>query len=179
MILDSLLLFTGSSGNADTPTTGTQTATNILDLGVNSGIPTSANGGGARDIGVGDDPMMKLFIEVTTTFVGGTSLQAQLSGAPNNGSGVPGSYTTMWTGPAVAVANLLGGAYASNVDVPRVIPGQVLPRFLRLGVRNRTGRSEVPFVAGAGRVRSPAVAVVVAAQSAAKAAAQSAAKAAA
>lgn len=132
MILDSLLLFTGSSGNTDLPTTGTQTATNILDLGVTSGIPTSANGGGARDIGVGDDPAMKLFAEVTTVFVGGTSLQLQLSGAPDNGLGAPGAYTTMWTGPAVLTASLLAGAYLANVDVPRVIPGQALPRFLRL-----------------------------------------------
>ena len=40
----------------DAPTTGTQAASNIIDLGVTSGIPSSANGGGARDIGVGDDP---------------------------------------------------------------------------------------------------------------------------
>lgn len=132
MILDSLLFFTGASANTDLPTTGTQTATNILDLGVTSGIPSSANGGGARDIGVGFCPTLKLFYEVTTTFVGGTSLQLQLSGAPDNGSGAPGSYTTMWTGVAVAVAALLQGAYLSNIDVPRVVPGQVLPRFLRM-----------------------------------------------
>lgn len=132
MILDSLLLFSGSTGNTDTPTTGTQTATNILDLGVTSGVPTSANGGGARDLGIGDDPSLKLMIQCTTAFVGGTSLQAQLSGAPDNGAGAPGAYTTMWTGPAVAVAALLQGAPLANVDVPRVIAGQVLPRFLRL-----------------------------------------------
>ena len=132
MIFDSLLLFSGSTGNTDTPTTGTQIATNILDLGVVSGVPTSANGGGARDIGVGDDPGLHLFIQCTTAFVGGTSLQAQLSGAPDNGSGAPGSYTTMWTGPAVALAALLQGAYLANVDVPRVIAGQALPRYLRL-----------------------------------------------
>jgi hypothetical protein len=132
MILDSLLLFTGASGNTDLPTTGTQVATNILDLGVTSGIPTSANGGGARDIGVGEPAMLKLFAEVTTTFTVGTSLQLDLSGAADNGSGAPSTYTVMWLGPVVALANLLAGAYLANVDVPRVIPGQVLPRFLRL-----------------------------------------------
>jgi hypothetical protein len=132
MILDSLLLFSGSTGNTDTPTTGTQTATNILDLGVTSGVPTSANGAGARDIGIGDDPMLKLMAIATTVFVGGTSLQLQLSGAPDNGSGAPGSYTIMWTGPAVLLAALTAGASICNVDVPRVIPGQALPRFLKL-----------------------------------------------
>jgi hypothetical protein len=132
MILDSQLLFTGSTGNTDTPTTGTQTATNILDLGVSSGIPSSANGGGARDIGVGFCPTLKLFYEVTTAFASGTSLQLQLSGAPDNGSGAPGSYTTMYTSFAVIEANLIAGAYIANVDVPRVTPGQVLPRYLRM-----------------------------------------------
>lgn len=141
MILDSDLIFTGTSKgatggiedgpNTDAPTAGTQAASNVIDLGL-AGLPTSANGGGARDIGVGDDPMMKLLIVVTTAFTGGTSLQAQLQGAPDNGSGAAGSYTTMWTGPAVALANLLVGAYLANVDVPRVIPGQALPRFLQL-----------------------------------------------
>ena len=70
MILDNLLTFTGTSNGAtggitagaqtDLPTTGTQAASNIIDLGVTSGVPSSANGGGARYIGVGDDPAMKL-----------------------------------------------------------------------------------------------------------------------
>jgi len=132
MILDSLLFFSGASGNTDTPTTGTQTATNILDLGVTSGVPTSANGGGARDIGIGGDNTLELLVQVTTAFLSGTSLQAQMAGAPDSVAGVPGSYTTMWTGPAVLLTNLTAGAYLANVDVPRVIPGQVLPRFLRL-----------------------------------------------
>lgn len=142
MILDGLLQFCGTSNgasggitsgaNTDAPTTGTQTASNILDLGVSSGIPSSANGGGARDLGIGDDPMLKLLVQVTTAFTGGTSLQVDLSGAPDNGSGGQGSYTVMYTSTAVLEANLIAGTYIANVDVPRVIPGQVLPRFLRL-----------------------------------------------
>ena len=141
MILDGLLTFTGTSNGAtggitsgaqtDSPTTGTQVASNILDLGVTSGIPSSANGGGARDIGVGDDPMLKLSATVTTTFTGGTSLQFELDGAPDNGSGAPGSYTVMWQSQAIAEAQLIPGQMI-NVDVPRVVPGQPLPRFLRL-----------------------------------------------
>lgn len=134
MILDWLLSFSGASPAAptDSPTTGTEVATNIIDLGVTSGVPSSTNGGGARDIGVGDDPAMKLSVLVTTTFTGGTSLQLDLSGAPDNGSGSPGSYTVMWTSPAIAEASLIAGAQLANIDVPRVITGQVLPRFLRL-----------------------------------------------
>ena len=142
MILDNLLMFTGTSNGAaagitsgaqtDAPTTGTQVASNILDLGVNSGVPSSANGGGARDLGIGDNPSLELLAAVTTTFASGTSLQLELSGAPDNGSGAPGSYTVMWTSPAFVEAGLVAGVQLANITVPRTIPGQPLPRFLRL-----------------------------------------------
>lgn len=141
MILDNLLTFTGTSNGAssgitasayaDSPTTGTQAASNIVDLGV-SGLPSSANGGGARDIGAGDDPSLKLSAIVGTAFAGGTSLQLQLQGAPDNGSGAPDSYTTMWTSAAIAEASLVAGAQLANIDVPRVVFGQAVPRFLKL-----------------------------------------------
>ena len=142
MILDNLLLFTGTSNGAsggitasayaDLPTTGTEVASNIVDLGVVSGVPSSANGGGARDIGVGDKPALKLSAIVTTAITGGTDLILTLSGAPDNGSGAAGSYTIMWTSPTYLEAALLTGVQLANVDVPRVISGQVLPRFLKL-----------------------------------------------
>ena len=142
MILDNLLMFTGTSNgaaagitstaNGDAPTTGTQTASNILDLGVTSGIPSSAAGGGARDIGIGDDPAMKLLATVTAAFTVGTSLQLELAGAPDNGSGGQGSYTVMWLSVAFAEAILIAGAQVANVDIPRTVPGQVVPRFLRM-----------------------------------------------
>jgi hypothetical protein len=142
MILDGFLLFTGTSnGNssapasgplADAPTTGTQQSANIVDLGITSGVPSSVNGGGARDIGIGDDPMLKLLVQVNTAFADGTSLAVSLQGAPDDGTGAPGSWTTMWTSPVVLEAALIVGAYIANVDVPRTIPGQALPRFLRL-----------------------------------------------
>lgn len=141
-IRDNLLTFSGTSNGAsggitagaqtDSPTTGTQIASNILDLGVASGVPSSANGGGARDIGIGDSPAMKLSGIITTAFTGGTSLQLLLEGAPDNGSGSPGSYYTLWTGPAVVEANLDAGVDIANVDMPKVPPGQVVPRYLRL-----------------------------------------------
>ena len=142
MILDGLLLFTGTSNGAaggitstaytDAPTTGTQVASNIIDLGVKLGIPTYANGAGARDMGIGDDPSLKLSAICTVAFTVGTSMQIDLSGAPDNGSGAEGSYTVMWTSPVYAEAALVAGAQIANIDVPRVIWEQVLPRFLRL-----------------------------------------------
>jgi len=142
MILDNSLMFSGTSNgasggitsgaNTDAPTTGTQVASNVIDLGVTSGVPSSANGGGARDIGIGDDPAMKLLVNVNTALTGGTSLQVDLSGAPDNGSGAAGSYTVMWTSQAIVEASLIAGANIANIDVPRTIPGQAPPRFLRL-----------------------------------------------
>ncbi len=144
MIIDGLLLFTGTSNgatstianaaNTDLPTTGTQHSSNILDIGVLNGLPASAvGGGGARDLGIGDDPAMKLLVQVTTTFGGGTDLYPLLSGAPDAGSNTPGSYTIMWQAPAVVLeAALLQGTYLANVDMPRTLGAQVLPRYLRL-----------------------------------------------
>jgi len=134
MILDGALVFTGTPGIPpgtstawDTPTTGTQQSTNVIDL-VNP-----------RDLGIADDPSLKLLVQVMTTFTGGTSIDVQLQGAPDNGSGSPGAYTTMWDSTAIVEANLLQGTYIANVDLPRIFgptplkPGiQVLPRFLRL-----------------------------------------------
>ena len=142
MILDNLLMFTGTSNgasagitsgaNTDKPTTGTQTASNILDLGVTSGVPSSGSGGGARDIGIGDAPMMKLLAQVVTAFTIGTSMQIDLSGAPDSGTGTEGSYTVMWSSAVYTEAVLIAGAQIANVDIPRTVPGQAVPRFLRL-----------------------------------------------
>lgn len=136
MILDRLQTFSGGLGGAtsplDAPTTGTQAAPNVLDYGILSGIPSSASGGGARDMGIGDKPALKLSAVVAVAFLGGTSLQLELAGAPDNGSGGEGSYTVMWLGPAVTLANLDQGQNLGDIDLPRPVPGQVLPRFLRL-----------------------------------------------
>lgn len=136
MILDGLLMFTnftgGGTGTGDTPTTGSQVSTNQLDLGL-LGIPLSAQGGGARDIGIGDDPAMKILVLVTTAFTAGTSLQANIQGAPDNGSGAPGSYVIMASGPVVVEANLIAGSRLFDIDMPRPAPAQPLPRFLQLG----------------------------------------------
>lgn len=140
MILDSLWLFTGGSGGAgngdgvtDSPTTGTQNSSNIVDIGILSGLPVSASGGGGgRDLGIGDDPALKLMVVVTTAFTGGTSLSVAVATAPDAGSNTPGSYTTAVTGPVVTEANLIAGARILDIDYPRSAPGTVPPRYVRL-----------------------------------------------
>lgn len=144
MIIDGFFLFTGTSNgatgtianaaNTDAPTTGTQDSSNIVDIGIKAGIPGSANsaGGGARDLGIGDKPGLKVLAQVTTAFTGGTSLVVQLQGAPDNGSGTPGSWVVLWASNVIAEANLTPGADIANVFFPQPEPGQPLPRFLKM-----------------------------------------------
>jgi hypothetical protein len=140
MILDALLRFTGAStgvgnsdGATDSPTTGTQNSSNVIDLGISSGIPSSANGGGARDIGIGDKPAMKLLVQVVVAFASGTSLQLALQGAIDNGSGAASTFNNWWLSPAFAEAALDAGSRLYEMDMPRPPDGIAIPRFLRLG----------------------------------------------
>src|SRR5712664_650877 len=144
MILDGLLQFTGSSRGATatgavTPATATTdvmtasgSSSNQLDLGI-SGLPLSAAGGGDRDIGIGDDPAMKLLVIVSVAFAGGTSLQINAQGAPDNGSGAPGSFVIYASGPVVALASLVVGARLFDIDWPRPALDFPPPRFIQLG----------------------------------------------
>ena len=121
MIIDGALQFTGTLGttSVDTPTTGTQQSTNVITLT------------NPRDIGIGDDPAMKLLCQVRTTFTGGTSLQVQFQGAPDS-AGSPGTYTTYAESAAVLEADLVAGRYILAIDVPRPPPGAPLPVYYRL-----------------------------------------------
>lgn len=140
MIIDALLRFTGAStgvgnsdGATDSPTTGTQNSSNVIDLGISSGIPTSANGGGARDIGIGDNPALKLLVQVVTAFASGTSLQLVLQGAVDNGSGAAAAFSNWWLSPAYAEAALNAGSRLYDMAMPRPPDGIAIPRFLRMG----------------------------------------------
>lgn len=141
MILDSLLFFTGGTGGVgngdgltDSPTTGTQNSSNVIDLAgpalpASQTTPFAAPG---RDLGIGDDPALKLHVLVTVAFTSGTNLQVGFQGAPDNGSGLPGSYTTYALGPTVVEANLVAGVRVLEIDYPRPDPASVPPRFIRL-----------------------------------------------
>src|SRR5260370_35243738 len=132
MILDALLQFDNAVSLAIA--VGSQVSTNVIDLGVTSGIPSSASGGGARDIGIGDDPAMKLLVQVTTTFTSGGAgtLSVTLQGAIDNGSGAPAAFSTWYTSPVYALATLTVGGRLMDMDVPRPPDGIAVPRFLRL-----------------------------------------------
>ncbi len=133
MILDALLRFDNAVSLAIAA--GTQASTNVIDLGITSGIPSSANGGGARDIGIGDDPAMKLLVQVTTTFTtggGAGTLSVGLQGAVDDGTGAPAAFSTWWTSPVYALASLTAGNRLMDMDMPRPPSGIAVPRFLRL-----------------------------------------------
>jgi|SRR5438093_6240150 len=135
MILDAFLQFTGGlgggTGGEDKPTTGTQVSSNNLDLHM-AGIPVLANNQGARDLGIGDKPALKIVAWVTTTFASGTSMQINLQGATDNGSGAPNAFSTFWSSPVYAEATLVAGARLFDMDVPRPPAGVAIPRFLQI-----------------------------------------------
>jgi hypothetical protein len=130
MILDGLLQFSGVNGDSPTAA-GANASTNIIDLHM-AGIPVLAAGQGARDMGIGDDPALKLLVQVTTAFTGLTSLAVALQGAPDSGTGTPGTFVTWWTGPAVLLASLTAGARLYDMDMPRPPAGVPVPRFLQM-----------------------------------------------
>jgi len=140
MIIDNLLLFTGTSNgasgvpvlgaNTDRPTTGTQVSSNIIDLHM-AGIPVLANLQGARDMGIGDDPALKIMAVVVTTFGAGTNMILTLQGAPDNGSGAPGTFVSWWSSPTYTTAQLVQGARLFDMDMPRPPAAVQVPRFLQ------------------------------------------------
>lgn len=131
MILDNLLTFDNAS--LVNPSSTTQASANVLDLHIiNGGLPVLANLQGARDIGIGDDPAMKLLVQVSTAFTGGTSLSVAIQGATDNGSGIANAFSTWYTSPAYATATLVAGARLYDTDFPRPPAGIAIPRFLRL-----------------------------------------------
>jgi len=134
MILDSLLMF--STPAAPQAITVTAPSTNIIDL-LNP-----------RDLGIGDDPALKLAIFVTTALIGNAgTLTVQFQGAPDNGSGAPGAYVTYAESRAYAIADLTVGTKLFPIDVPHRDPSLVatFPRFYRLNYVVGAG----PFTAGA------------------------------
>lgn len=138
MILDNLLMFTNTTAGGTNPgdlltATGTVPSTNNIDLHM-LGIPVLSAGQGARDLGIGDDPALKLLVTVGTAFTsgGGATLAVALAGAPDNGSGAPAAFVVWYTTPTYALATLGVGARLMDMDVPRPPDGVPVPRFLQL-----------------------------------------------
>ena len=131
MILDSFLQYDSAINLAQVA--GTYNSTNVIDFG-GPAIPVLASGQGARDMGIGDDPALKLLVQVTVAFTSGGAgtLQVNLQGAADNGSGSPLTWTTWYSSPAYALATLVQGARLMDMDFPRPPDGVPIPRFSRL-----------------------------------------------
>ena len=116
MLLDKQNQFSADTG--DNPTAlGSTVSTNIIDLGI------------ARDIGGAVTDQLMLLCQVATAFTSGGSatLQVQFQTAPDNGSGAPGSWSTLAQSDAIPVASLVQG----YKFLPGEVPGGML-RFIRL-----------------------------------------------
>lgn len=141
MILDAYLMFDNPSAPKDvSQNTGDYDSTNIIDLGLNSGIPSSANGGGARDMGIGDAPALKLLVQMQEALVsaGGGTLQVILCGAVDDGTGSPAAFSEWWASPIYTVAQCVAGARLLDMDMPRPPQGKAIPRYLKLIYRIAT-----------------------------------------
>ena len=134
MILDALQMFDSPSAPRDlAQVAGTYASTNILDYGIISGIPAEGSGTLSRDMGIGDNPALKLLVQVSTVFAGGTSLQVTLQGSISDSVGDPSSWTSWWSSPAYATATLTPvGVRLLDMDFPRPPAGIAVPRFVRL-----------------------------------------------
>lgn len=170
MILDSQLFFSAGTAYSGQPLlvadaiTASGNSGNVIDLATanaSTGLPPSWNTSTAnpspfptqqpfRDIGIGDDPAMKLLVQVVTAFTAGgaATLTIGLQGAPDTGTGGIGSFVTWWSSPAYTVttpALLVVGSRLLDMDMPRPPQGVPIPRFLRLLYTVATG----PFTGGA------------------------------
>lgn len=159
MIIDGTWVF--SSLSSPQAITVTAASTSIVDLlGVGSGNAPNATFGNAttfgEDIGIGDGPMIpKIRCIIGTTFLPTSAfLNIAIQGAPDNGSNMPGSYTTYAESGAIAGTVLLApgtgtnslGGIAFRLDFPPVAIGQLnaMPRFIRLNYTVTSG----PFTQG-------------------------------
>ena len=116
MLIDKQNQFSSDTG--DSPTTiGSTASANIIDLGI------------ARDIGGAVTDQLMLLCEVTTAFTsgGGATLQVQFQTAPDNGSGSPGTWSTLAQSDLIPVASLVQG----YKYLPGELPGGT-QRFVRL-----------------------------------------------
>lgn len=133
MILDALLMFDSPSAPRDlAQVAGDYASTNIIDWGLIDSIPAEGAGTQSRDMGIGDNPALKLVVQVSEAFVGGTSLAVSFQGSISDASGDPAAWTTWLTSSTVLTANLTVGQRILRIDMPRPPAGVAIPRFVRL-----------------------------------------------
>lgn len=135
MILDGLLTFDPNPTSVAIAA-GTQASTNVISLRAAGQIPVLANLQGARDMGIGDNPALKISANVVVAFASAASagtMSVAFQGAPDDGTGAPGTFVTYYTTPVYTTAQLAvtsGGLM--NMDVPRPPVGVGMPAYYRL-----------------------------------------------
>lgn len=130
MLLDNFLMFESFTTPVAITTGGI--STNVLDL-LNE-----------RDIGIGDDPALKLLVLVTATFTSGSTskMTSKFQGAVSSASGTGGTYSTYAESADLGTDTLVAGAKIFNIDVAAVTPMGInasfgtaalgIPRYLRM-----------------------------------------------
>src|SRR5215469_18364024 len=131
MILDAGLLFTGNFAATSYPA---KYADNITSSGASSffvdlaqgqtntnavALPpsaTSPNTQPFRDLGIGDDPAMKILVQAIggNWAPGGATLAVALQGSPDSGTGTPAGFTTYYTSTAVSGTTINSATAAST-----------------------------------------------------------------
>ena len=112
-----------------TAITTTAVSSNVLDLGVN------------RDAGVGRHGL-KLLVTVGNQFTSATptaTMNVQLQGAPDNGSGAPGGWTLLGEGGTTPLGQLSPGFKICQISVPRVVQALGLSASTTPGLVATTG----------------------------------------
>lgn len=156
---DNKLAFSSTWSSAQT-VTATADSTNVVDLtGAGSGnAPAMINGYPATntslgfDIGAGEGVAIPyLYISVPSAGTGSGTVTIDLAAAPDNGSYSPGTYTTLWTGNAVAGTSLKSGA-ALLLPIPPTLfnwgsSNEAPPRFYKL-TYTVSGTFSAGFLAG-------------------------------
>lgn len=102
--------------DAQAVTTGTQLSTNAYDMGV------------ARDIGRGRD--LRIFVNVATTFTGGTDLTVKVVESANSDLS---SASVIATGPTVVEASLTAGKALLDIALPQTSKRYLGLQFVSTG----------------------------------------------
>lgn len=132
-IMDNLLVF--SSAQALTTTAA---STSIVDLtGAGSGNAPNLVWGTStvfgEDIGIGSGTgSPRLRIDLVVVPAGGTSINFQFQGAPDNGSNAPGTYVTYAETGAILTADFSADKRVWDIAVPNREIAAAMPRFLRV-----------------------------------------------
>lgn len=137
MITDQLVSFLPPSSNL--AVLGVTVYSNVIDiLGVGAGITAAqANVITGTATVPGWDPNVGMVVPeivcaVGTAFAGAGTLTMQFQGAPDNGSGSPGTYKVYEQTPAMTIAQLTASSFFGRLKWPYEYPDGDNPRFFRL-----------------------------------------------